>query len=75
MHAQNDGVRFMVNRKIFLVGFGLYGSIDAPAEYSANIQVRRLFIGDNFYQLAGCVVQLSDAIEVITHLSEMCQCT
>jgi len=33
------GVRFMVNRKILLVGFGLYGSIDAPAEYTVNIQV------------------------------------
>jgi len=33
------GVRFMVNRKIFLVGFGLYGSIDVAAEYAVNIQV------------------------------------
>jgi len=43
LHALTDGVRFMVNRKIFLVGFGLYGSIDAPAEYSVNIQVRMTY--------------------------------
>ena len=55
MHTQTDGVRFMVNRKIFVVGFGLYGSIDAPAEYFVNIQVRMLFSDDNCYQLAGCV--------------------
>jgi len=36
-----DGVRFMVNRKIVVVGFGLYGAIDAPADYSVNIQVRK----------------------------------
>ena len=31
--------RFMVNRRIFVVGFGLYGSIHGPTEYSVNIQV------------------------------------
>ena len=29
----------MVNRRIFVVGFGLYGSIHGPAEYTVNIQV------------------------------------
>ena len=30
----------MVNRRIFVVGFGLYGSIHGPSEYSVNIQVK-----------------------------------
>jgi len=43
--------RFMVNRKIFLVGFGLYGSIDTPAEYSVNIQVKKYY----FLSLSNCL--------------------
>ena len=31
--------RFMVNRRIFVVGFGLYGSIHGPKEYYVTIQV------------------------------------
>lgn len=31
--------RFMVNRKIFVIGFGLYGSIHGAAEYSVRIEV------------------------------------
>jgi len=46
VYAQIDVVRFMVNRKIFLVGFGLYGSIDSPAEYSVNIQVSKTLVRD-----------------------------
>jgi len=42
MRAQTGCVRFMVNRKIFLVGFGLYGSIEAPAQYTVNIQVSKV---------------------------------
>ena len=30
----------MVNRKIFVVGFGLYGSIHGPTDYTVSIQVR-----------------------------------
>ena len=29
----------MVNRKIFIVGFGLYGSIQGATEYAVNMQV------------------------------------
>lgn len=29
----------MVNRRIFVVGFGLYGSIHGPKEYYVTIQV------------------------------------
>ncbi|XP_013390158.1 BTB/POZ domain-containing protein 1 [Lingula anatina] len=35
----SDRIRFMVNRRIFVVGFGLYGSIHGPAEYVVNIQI------------------------------------
>ncbi|CAH1796570.1 unnamed protein product, partial [Owenia fusiformis] len=34
-----DRIRFMVNRRIFVVGFGLYGSIHGPTEYSVHIQI------------------------------------
>ena len=32
-------VRFIVDRKIFVVGFGLYGSIHGPSEYQVNIMI------------------------------------
>ncbi|XP_077988705.1 BTB/POZ domain-containing protein 2-like [Glandiceps talaboti] len=35
----SDRIRFTVNRRIFVVGFGLYGSIHGPAEYQVNIQI------------------------------------
>lgn len=31
--------RFTVNRRISIVGFGLYGSIHGPTDYQVNIQV------------------------------------
>lgn len=31
--------RFNVNRRICIVGFGLYGSIHGPTDYQVNIQV------------------------------------
>jgi PHR domain. len=31
--------RFIVDRRIFVVGFGLYGSIHGPTEYHVNLQV------------------------------------
>lgn len=34
-----DKIRFIVDRKIFVVGFGLYGSIHGPSEYQVNIQI------------------------------------
>lgn len=30
----------MVDRKVYVVGFGLYGSIHGPSDYTVNIQVR-----------------------------------
>ncbi|XP_071794212.1 BTB/POZ domain-containing protein 1-like [Asterias amurensis] len=35
----SDRIRFQVNRRIFVVGFGLYGSIHGPADYAVNIQI------------------------------------
>ena len=31
--------RFIVDRRIYVVGFGLYGSIHGPCEYQATIQI------------------------------------
>ena len=35
----SDKIRFIVDRRIFVVGFGLYGSIHGPSEYDVTIQV------------------------------------
>ena len=40
----SDRVRFSVNRRIFVVGFGLYGSIYGKCEYQVLIQVLNNFI-------------------------------
>lgn len=53
----------MVNRRIFVVGFGLYGSIHGPSEYSVNIQVRM-----GVTDIARCVVRAS----LMTELAECC---
>lgn len=34
-----DRIRFTVSRRIFVVGFGLYGSIHGPTDYRVNIQI------------------------------------
>uniref|UniRef100_A0A0X3P012 BTB/POZ domain-containing protein 2 n=1 Tax=Schistocephalus solidus TaxID=70667 RepID=A0A0X3P012_SCHSO len=35
----SDRIRFMVDRKIYVVGFGLYGSIHGQSEYEASIEI------------------------------------
>ncbi|XP_004623538.2 BTB/POZ domain-containing protein 1 isoform X1 [Octodon degus] len=35
----SDRIRFTVNRRICVVGFGLYGSIHGPTDYQVNIQI------------------------------------
>lgn len=35
----SDRIRFIVDRRIFVVGFGLYGSIHGPTEYHVTLQV------------------------------------
>ena len=47
----SDKIRFIVDRRIFVVGFGLYGSIHGPSEYDVTIQVQpegRQCSGDHF---------------------------
>ncbi|MEE6487376.1 hypothetical protein FKM82_014875 [Ascaphus truei] len=35
----SDRIRFSVNRRIFVVGFAMYGSIHGPTDYQVNIQI------------------------------------
>ncbi|KAE8753033.1 hypothetical protein FOCC_FOCC000378 [Frankliniella occidentalis] len=35
----SDRIRFMTDRRIFIAGFGLYGSIHGPAEYDVSLQL------------------------------------
>ncbi|XP_069481087.1 BTB/POZ domain-containing protein 1 isoform X2 [Ambystoma mexicanum] len=35
----SDRIRFTVNKRISIVGFGLYGSIHGPTDYQVNIQI------------------------------------
>lgn len=37
--GMSDKIRFMVDKRIYVVGFGLYGSIHGPCEYQVTIQV------------------------------------
>ncbi|XP_037552826.1 BTB/POZ domain-containing protein 1 isoform X2 [Nematolebias whitei] len=47
----SDRIRFNVNRRICVVGFGLYGSIHGPTDYQVNIQIlesdKRIALGQN----------------------------
>ncbi|XP_072320719.1 BTB/POZ domain-containing protein 1-like [Eucyclogobius newberryi] len=47
----SDRIRFNVNRRISIVGFGLYGSIHGPAVHEVNIQIihndKRITLGQN----------------------------
>ncbi|RWS28897.1 BTB/POZ domain-containing protein 2-like protein, partial [Leptotrombidium deliense] len=35
----SDRIRFVVDRRIFVVGFALYGSIHGPSDYECNLQI------------------------------------
>lgn len=37
--GMSDKIRFSVDKRIYVVGFGLYGSIHGPCEYQVTIQV------------------------------------
>ncbi|XP_030895412.1 BTB/POZ domain-containing protein 2, partial [Leptonychotes weddellii] len=39
VHLVCPRLRFSVNKRIFVVGFGLYGSIHGPTDYQVNIQI------------------------------------
>lgn len=43
LHFKISLCRFNVNRRISVVGFGLYGSIHGPTDYQVNIQVNPVF--------------------------------
>ncbi|XP_035508248.1 BTB/POZ domain-containing protein 1-like isoform X3 [Morone saxatilis] len=47
----SDRIRFNVNKRISIVGFGLYGSIHGPTDYQVNIQIlesdKRITLGQN----------------------------
>lgn len=47
----SDRVRFSVNRRVFIVGFGLYGSIYGKCEYSVVIQVLKIFFLNTSFEL------------------------
>ena len=38
--GRTDSIQFSVDRRIFIVGFGLYGSSNGSSDYSANIQLK-----------------------------------
>ena len=38
-HLKATLLRFIVDRRVFVVGFGLYGSIHGPSEYQVNMQI------------------------------------
>jgi len=37
-----DSIQFCVDKRIFIVGFGLYGSSNGSADYSVRIELKRL---------------------------------
>lgn len=37
-----DSIQFSVDRRVFIVGFGLYGSSNGAADYSVRIELKRL---------------------------------
>jgi BTB/POZ domain-containing protein 3/6 len=36
-----DSIQFSVDRRIFIVGFGLYGSSNGAADYSVKMELKR----------------------------------
>ncbi|CAP26221.1 Protein CBR-TAG-30 [Caenorhabditis briggsae] len=38
-NGTSDRIKFMVDRRIFVVGFGLYGAISGPHEYKTQIKI------------------------------------
>lgn len=77
--GHTDRIRFTVNRKVFLVGFGLYGSINGTAKYFANIQLLnselRLVLGENdaIYSTDGTSstfkVAFKEPVEILPNVS------
>ncbi|MCL4124159.1 UNVERIFIED_CONTAM: hypothetical protein GTU68_027466 [Idotea baltica] len=41
----SDRIRFIVDRRVFVVGFGMYGSIQGPSEHEVTIQIIHTALG------------------------------
>ncbi|WAR00321.1 BTBD2-like protein [Mya arenaria] len=75
----SDRIRFMVNRRIFVVGFGLYGSIHGPTEYQVNIQILQsdngkvMGLNDTSFQCDGSNstfrVMFKEPVEILPNVS------
>ena len=56
----SDKIRFIVDRRIFVVGFGLYGSIHGPSEYDVTIQLIHTgsgrLLGSNEISFSRCII-------------------
>ncbi|VDD77090.1 unnamed protein product [Mesocestoides corti] len=61
----SDRIRFKVDRKIYVVGFGLYGSIHGQSEYEASIEgcLRLQHNSQYFLSIAACQFALMAAID------------
>ncbi|XP_076849837.1 BTB/POZ domain-containing protein 1-like isoform X2 [Brachyhypopomus gauderio] len=77
----SDSVRFNVNRRISLLGFGLYGSIHGPADYQVTIQIiesdknKSLAQNDTGFSCDGTAntfrVLFKEAVELLPNMSYM----
>uniref|UniRef100_A0A1I8I1Z3 BTB domain-containing protein n=1 Tax=Macrostomum lignano TaxID=282301 RepID=A0A1I8I1Z3_9PLAT len=77
----SDRVRFSVNRRILVVGFGLYGSIHGPADYSVKVEIihtdsgRLLGSNDTAFQCDGSNstfrVCFKEPVEVLENVNYM----
>ncbi|KAK1785253.1 hypothetical protein P4O66_018651 [Electrophorus voltai] len=77
----SDSVRFNVNRRISLLGFGLYGSIHGPADYHVSIQIfeseknKSLAQNDTGFSCDGTAntfrVLFKEAVELLPNVSYM----
>ncbi|CAG5123777.1 unnamed protein product [Candidula unifasciata] len=81
----SDRIRLMVNRRIFVVGFGLYGSIHGPTEYAVNIQIIHMdsakIVGSNdpTFQCDGTTstfrVMFKEPVEILPNTSYIASAT
>lgn len=58
--------RFIVDRRIFVVGFGMYGSIHGPSEYEVTIQIIHTATGKVNIAYIGTLPTFSIFVVVIT---------
>merc|ERR1712029_415780 len=38
--GRTDSIQFSVDKRVFIIGFGLYGSSNGSSDYAANIQLK-----------------------------------